>query len=215
MTTFKKLADHVRHELRDTASSSQERGILLVSLTRAVYEHVKFDVLDPRDNLDISTPDNTELASIGDVVDAAYEHGERLLAERQSAEQRTGSPAGTAEWTRAKVVDLVRYARERHPGWEWALTMRPATAVLCENGAGIDLDPDPRVGPSIQSTRVAGCDVMIPPDLIGAFVTVSPIANNPSAIEDRPPTYWLDLATDVIDEWTEDDFRRFQDLASS
>jgi hypothetical protein len=109
-------------------------------------------------------------------------------------------------WTQRRVRDLVAYAQAAQPRWHWKLSVRPETAALLSPEAGLLWDPAPGLAP-LHVDTFAGCELWAL-DLIADFVLASPVdafGYSPTADEEAN-SYWLDLANDSINQWTEDSF---------
>ena len=105
------------------------------------------------------------------------------------------------QWTQNQVRALVAHARLADPQWEWTLLMRPETMALLDPSQGILTHPDPAYGP-LPVLRFDDSEV-VAQDLIADIVLANPVDAHGLTPREEAPTFWLDLCTGNIDQWTE------------
>lgn len=111
---------------------------------------------------------------------------------------------------REQVDNLVAHVRARHPDWPgWGLMMRPETYALLHDAfqPGLVWHYDPRYAP-LEVEKFADCEVRVV-DLIGDFVMGSPNTDDFPLNAEMPPSYWLDLTSGQVAEWTGDELARW------
>lgn len=104
-------------------------------------------------------------------------------------------------WTEQAVRQLVAHARSQHPQWGWTLLMRVETAALLDLDAGLVWHPDPGLQP-LEVKKFVDCEIAIQ-DLVGDFVMASAVDEHGFTPKEDVPTYWLNLHTGEVKQWTE------------
>jgi hypothetical protein len=103
-------------------------------------------------------------------------------------------------YTEQSIRQLVAHARSQHPQWEWKLLMRPETAALVDLDAGLVWHPDPKFEP-LDVMKFDDCEISII-ELVGDFVMASPVDEHGFTPEEQVPSYWLNLRTAAVAQWT-------------
>ena len=112
----------------------------------------------------------------------------------------------TGDWTKAKVCDLVVHARQSWPGWSWKLLVRPETLPLLDPKPASLSHPDPGYAP-LEILTYDDCELSAL-DLAWDIVLASPVDADGFTPNEAVPSYWLDLASGVVDEWTDESHAR-------
>ena len=107
-----------------------------------------------------------------------------------------------SDWTQERVRDLLAHARQAQPGWSWKLSVRPETLAMLDPKPGALSHPDPGLAP-LDILTFDGCELAAL-DLLWDIVLVSAVDTHGFTHNQVIPSYWLDLSTGVVEEWTKE-----------
>jgi hypothetical protein len=104
-----------------------------------------------------------------------------------------------------QVSNLVSFARTQSPTWrgEWTLALTPETFCLLDDAAALGKLPyegAPKLYQPLRVQMLDGCAIEVL-SLLWDIVMISPGLGDDSP---QPPTYWLDLVSGKIAQWTQD-----------
>lgn len=121
---------------------------------------------------------------------------------------------GPSDALQRQVQQLLNYAREHSPDWrgEWSLLMRPETLCLLAGAVApgeLEHPTEPMAYAPIKTMMFDGAEVAAA-DLRWDIVIAAPGLGAGSV----PATYWLELRTGDVAEWTEAVYGRLGDNRS-